>query len=99
MIVAVLEQSDLCINVVNRVDDVVRLLPVLGPGRKQRVGGNLFKLLVLELVLGPGGDGDEAAVEALDFGDADVRQRGDGVSVEGAEGDLVEVDEADLGDA
>lgn len=96
---AVLEQGNLRVNVVDGVHHEVGLLAVLGPRREQLRGDVLLKLLVLELEAGPRGDGDEAAVETLDLGDADVRESGDGVAVEGAEGDLVEVDEADLGDA
>jgi hypothetical protein len=98
VVVAVLEQRNLCVDVVNGINNIVGLVSVL-PWRQQVRGDTGLELLETLVELDPRRDGDEAAVEALHLGNADVGKGGDGVAVEGAQGNLVEIDETDLGNA
>lgn len=99
VVIAVLEQLNLGVDVVNGIDDEVRLLPVLLPRTEQFGSDRAVKLLQAQVEPHPWCDGDQPALQALHLGHANVGERGDGVPVERAERHLVEVDQAQLGDA
>lgn len=104
---AILQQLHLALDVIDRVDHKIgqrRLrLPIAAaaafPGTQQVGRDAAVELLQAQVEADPGRDGGEAALEAQDFWQADVGEGGDGVAVERAERDLVEVDEPEAAHA
>ena len=96
---AVGEEGDFGFDVVDCVDDEGGLLAVFFPWFELGGGSAFVVELVAGVELRPGHDLFEAALQAGDFGGSDVCERGDCVSVQRAESDLVEVDETDLATA
>lgn len=65
----ILEQLDLALDIVDRVNHKVRPPPLITlPPLEQRPRGSLVKLLQAQVEANPWGDGDEATLEALNLG-------------------------------
>lgn len=96
---AVLEQGDLGVDVVDGIDHEIRLLPAFGPGRQQSFGAVAVKFLQAQVELDPRRDRSQPPLQALYLGKPHVRQCCNRMPVQATQRDLVEVDQPQLRDA
>lgn len=99
VVMAVFQQCNLGVDVVDRIDHEIRLLSAFSPRPQQPFGILPVKLLQAQVELDPGGDGPQPPLQALHLGQPHVRQCCHRVSVQAAQGHLVEVDQPQPRDA
>lgn len=97
---AVFQQRDLGINIIDRIHHKLRLaLPRALPSAQQRLRAPRIKLLRAQVKPHPRRDLRQPALQALDLGQADVGERRHRVPVQARQRDLVEVDQPQRRDA
>jgi hypothetical protein len=89
--VAVVEKSDLGVDVVYGIDDKSRFLTITGPWPELRRSVCRTKEFIPTVELCPGHNLLQSALEAIDFGYTNIGESRDCMSIQRAQGDLVEI--------
>lgn len=91
---AIRQQVDFTVDVVNGVDDKIRLLGVGRPGCELGFSSRSHKKLVAAIKVRPGRDLLESLAQTMHFWRSYICEGGHGVAVQRRQGDLVEIDDA-----
>jgi len=75
----IMQQRNLTINIINRINHKIRFLAIQGP--KLALRRLLSEKLVYAVEMGPGGDLLESLADAVDFGGSYVCESGYGMAV------------------
>ena len=99
MIDTISKEVHFAVDVVDGIDNIAWPLPIRLPRFQLTSGTRGIEEFVPAIEVHPRRSLFKAFAYRRDFGRTDVGEGGDGVAVQRGESDLVEVDEADLGDA